>query len=104
VNAGRLDKHLEHSASLPQGLLAHARRLVALNQAMQAWLAPQGPWAQQVSLANFRAPHVTLIAPSPAVATRLRYCQQEVFLWLNEQTGERFSRLEISIRALPGQY
>jgi len=83
--------------------VAHARQLLELNLALKGWFAPWGAWAQQVSLANFRAPCVTLIAPSAAAATPLRYRQQEILAWLGEQTGERFTRLEINIRAQPGQ-
>lgn len=103
MKAGRLDTHLEHSALLPQGLLAHARRLVELNTALQHWLLPQSSSRPQVSLANFRAPHATLIVSNAAAATPLRYRQQEILAWLEAQTGERFTRLEINIRALPEQ-
>lgn len=104
MNAGRLDTHLEHASLLPRGLVAHARHLAALNQALQQWLAPQDAWAEQVRIANYRAPQVTLIIGSAAIATPLRYRQQDLLDWLGEQTGQRFSRLEISIRALPGQH
>jgi len=103
VNAGRLDTHLEHSVALPQGLVAHARQLIQLNQALKGWMAPWGAWSQQVSLANYRAPGATLIVSSAAMATPLRYRQQEILTWLGEQTGERFTRLEINIRAQPGK-
>ena len=103
MTAGRLDTHLEHAAGLPAGLVAHARQLIALNHALQNWLAPQGAWAQHISLANFRAPRATLIVSSAAAATPLRYCQQDILTWLGEQTGERFSQLEINVRALPRQ-
>lgn len=99
MNAGRLDTHLEHA--LPQDLMAHARHLIELNRALKRWLEPSGPWTHQVSLANFRAPTATLIIASAATATPLRYRQQEILAWLGEQTGERFTRLEISIRDLP---
>ncbi len=99
MTAGRLDTHLEHSALLPRGLVAHARQLIELNRALQLWLTPWGAWAKQVSLANFQAPGATLIVHSAAVATPLRYRQHEILAWLGEQTGERFSRLEINIRA-----
>lgn len=104
MNASRLDTHLNHSASLPQGLIAHARQLIELNRALKDWLAPQSAGAQQVKLANFRAPGATLIVSSAALATPLRYRQQEILAWLGEQTGERFTRLQINIRALPGQH
>ena len=103
MNAGRLDMHLEHSASLPRGLVAHARQLIELNRALKSWLAPWGAWTQHISLANFRSPSATLFVATAAVATPLRYRQQEILAWLGEQTGERFTRLEVSVRALPGQ-
>jgi len=98
VTAGRLDTHLEHSALLPRGLVAHARQLIDLNRALKLWLTPWGPWAQHISLANFQAPGATLILHSAAAATPLRYRQHEILAWLSEQTGERFTRLEISVR------
>lgn len=83
--------------------MAHARHLIELNRILKDWLNPWGAWAQQVSIANFRAPVVTLIVGSAASATPLRYRQQEILAWLGEQTGERFTRLEINIRDRPGQ-
>lgn len=102
MTAGRLDGYLEHAARLPAGLVAHARAVLALDQALKAWLAPQGPWARQVTLANFRPPHATLIVSSAAAATPLRYQRQQVLDWLGAQTGQRFETLDISIRARPG--
>lgn len=103
MNADRLATHLEHAASLPQGLVAHARQLIELNRVLKDWLAPWGPWAQTISLANFEAPGMTLIVASAAAATPLRYRQHEILAWLGEQTGDRFTRLEINVRAQPGQ-
>ena len=102
MTTGRLDSHLEHAAGLPAGLVAHARLLITLNRALQNWLAPRGAWTKQISLANFRPPRATLIVSSAAAATPLRYCQQDILAWLGEQTGERFSQLEINVRTLPG--
>lgn len=103
MNASRLDTHLENATLLPRGLVAHARHLAELNLALREWLAPQGAWTRQVSLANHRAPQATLIVSNAAVATPLRYRQHDILAWLGEQTGERFTRLEINVRALPGQ-
>lgn len=103
MNATRLGTHLENATLLPRGLVAHARHLAELNLALKEWLAPQGAWTRQVSLANYRAPQATLIVSNAAVATPLRYRQQDILAWLGEQTGERFTRLEINVRALPGQ-
>lgn len=103
MNAGRLDTQLKHSAALPQGLIAHARQLIELNLALQQWLQPWGALAPQIALANYRAPSATLIVSSAAAATPLRYRQQELLAWLGEQTGERFTRLEINIRGQPGR-
>jgi len=99
----RLDAHLDHMPSLAPGLMAHARHLAALNTALRAWLAPQGAWAGQVTLANHRGARATLIVPSAATATLLRYRQGEILAWLGRETGDRFTRMDISIRALPGQ-
>jgi len=103
LSAGRLDTHLKQSSALPRDLLARATRLAELNQALAAWLAPRGPWARQVSLANIRAPQVTLIVGNATAATPLRYCQQDILSWLSEQAGERLSRLQINVQALPGR-
>ncbi len=78
--------------------MAHARQLLELNRALKDWLDPWGPWAQQLSLANIRPPVATLFVRNAAAATPLRYRQQEVLDWLGEQTGERFTRLEISVQ------
>ena len=103
MTAKSLGTHLEHAASLPQGLMAHARQLIELNRALKDWLTPWGPWAQHLSLANIRPPVATLIVRSAAAASPLRYRQQELLDWLGEQTGERLTRLEISVQALSGQ-
>ena len=103
MSAKPLGTHLLHSSALPDGLIAHARRLAELDQALALWLAPRGAWARQVKLANVRAPLVTLIVGSAAAATPLRYCQQDILSWLCGQTGERFCRVQINVQALPGQ-
>jgi hypothetical protein len=99
--AGRLDLHLQQARGLPQGLLERATRLAELNQALAQWLSPRGSWAAQVALANIRAPQVTLIVRTVAVATPLRYCQQDILRWFSEHTGEQITRLHISIQAMP---
>lgn len=103
MSAARLDTHLKQSSALPRDLLARAARLAELDRALALWLAPRGPWARQVSLANIRAPQATLIVSSATAATPLRYCQQDLLSWLSEQAGEQLSRLQISVQALPGR-
>ncbi len=87
--------------------MAHARKLIELNAALHSWLVTPSTTdsnqAPQLRLANYRAPQATLIVSNAAVATLLRYRQHEILAWLEAQTGERFTRLEINIRALPGQ-
>lgn len=103
MTAKRLGITLEHASSLPQGLIAHARQLIELNHALKDRLATWGPWTQHLSLANLRPPVATLLVRNAAAATPLRYRQQELLDWLNEQTGERLTRLEITIQVPASQ-
>ena len=83
--------------------MAHARQLIELNHALKDRLTTWGPWAQHLSLANFRPPVATLLVRNAAAATPLRYRQQELLDWLSDHTGEHLTRLEITIQATPKQ-
>jgi hypothetical protein len=102
MTTSRLDSHLQSLGALPDGLLARAMALAALNQAFQAWLAPHGDWAKQVALAHIEAQTVKLTTASAAAATRIRFSESAILNWFTVQTGQPLSCLKVSVRAAQG--
>lgn len=98
MSAERLHAHLHRSSSLGQGLLARAARLADLDRAFRDWLAPLGPWARHVRLANLDAERVVLWASSAAAVTPLRYRQADILAWFEAHAGAGFNRLNITVR------
>lgn len=98
MTAERLHAHLHRSANLRAGLLARAARLADLDRAFRDWLAPLGPWARHVRLANLDAERVALLTSSAAAMTPLRYRQADILAWFEAHAGARFTRLNITVR------
>ena len=94
----RLSESLGDNSALPQGLLARAARLHALNVAFVDWASRFGPWASQVQLANVDAGRVAFVANSAAPLTPLRYRQAEVLAWVQAQIKEPCLRMSVSVR------
>lgn len=99
MTAERLHAHLHRSPNLGQGLLARAARLADLDRAFRDWLAPLGPWARHVRLANLATERVALISTSAAAMTPLRYRQAEILAWFEAHAEARFTRLNITVRS-----
>lgn len=99
MTAERLDAHLHRSTTLGRGLLARADRLADLDRAFRDWLAPLGPWARHVRLANLDAERVILWTTSAAAVTPLRYRQADILAWFEQHAGAGFSRLNVTVRS-----
>jgi len=99
MTAERLHAHLHRSSTLGRGLLARAAQLADLDRAFRDWLAPMGPWARHVNLANLDAERVALWSTSAAAMTPLRYRQAEILAWFEAKAEARFTRLNITVRS-----
>lgn len=78
------------------GLLTRVDRIDLLNRALRGWTTE--PWLNAIRVANASDEALILFADNAAVLTTLRYKREALLLYLREQYGQPFSRIEARVR------
>jgi hypothetical protein len=81
------------------GLIAHARLLEVLDQALRSAFPPT--LAGRVRLANLRGSRLIFLASSPAVAERLRLMQGALLAAASRFTGTTVDQLTVKVAPIP---